>query len=63
MILTQVFRATQPKSVLDECNMESGRIYTRTMVEHWRIFRKHAVWLSQFVLFSNIVTQWNLSTS
>lgn len=48
MILTQVFRATQPKSMLDECNMESGRIYTRTMVEHWRIYRKHEVWLSQF---------------
>ena len=48
MILTQTFRATQPKSLLDECNRESGRIYTRTMVEHWRIFRKHNVWLSQF---------------
>ncbi len=48
MILTKVFRATQPKSLLDECNKESGRIYTRTMVEHWRIYRKHNVWLSQF---------------
>ena len=46
MILTQVFRATQPKSLLDECNMESGRIYTQTMVEHWRVYRKHEVWLS-----------------
>jgi putative transposase len=46
MILTQVFRATQPKSLLDECNMESGRIYTRTMVEHWRVYRNHEVWLS-----------------
>lgn len=48
MILTQVFRAAQPKSLLDECNLESGRIYTRTMVEHWRIYRKHDVWLSKF---------------
>lgn len=48
MILTQVFRAAQPKSLLDECNLESGRIYTRTMVEHWRIYRKHEVWLSKF---------------
>lgn len=48
MILTQVFRAAQPKSLLDECNLESGRIDTRTMVEHWRIYRKHEVWLSKF---------------
>jgi hypothetical protein len=48
VIRTQVFRATQPKSLLDECNQESGRIYTQTMVEHWRIYRKHNVWLSQF---------------
>ena len=47
MILTQVFRAMQPDSILDECNMESGCIYTRTMVEHWRTWRKHEVWLSQ----------------
>jgi hypothetical protein len=46
MILTQVFRATQPKSILDECNLESGRIYTQTMVEHWRVYRNHEVWLS-----------------
>jgi putative transposase len=48
MILAQTFRAMQPKTILDECNLESGRIYTRTMVEHWRIYRKHEVWLSQF---------------
>jgi putative transposase len=46
MILTEIFRATQPKSLLDECNRESGRIYTQTMVEHWRIYRKQGVWLS-----------------
>lgn len=46
MILTKVFRATQPKSLLDECNRESGRIYTETMVEHWRIYRNKRVWLS-----------------
>ncbi len=46
MILTRVFRATQPKSLLDECNRESGRIYTQTMVEHWRIYRNQGVWLS-----------------
>jgi len=46
MILTKVFRATQPKSILDELNRESGRVYSETMVEHWRVYRKHAVWLS-----------------
>ena len=46
MILTRTFRATQPRSLLDECNRESGRIYTQTMVEHWRIYRRKGVWLS-----------------
>ena len=48
MILTKVFRATQPKSILDELNRESGRVYSETMVEHWRVYRKHDVWLSPF---------------
>ncbi len=47
MILTQTFRATQPRSLLDECNRESGRLYTQTMVEHWRIYRHTGVWLSR----------------
>jgi putative transposase len=46
MILTRIFRATQPRSLLDECNRESGRLYTQTMVEHWRIYRHQGVWLS-----------------
>lgn len=46
MILTRTFRATQPRSLLDECNRESGRLYTQTMVEHWRIYRHQRVWLS-----------------
>ncbi len=48
MILTQSFLATQPKSLLDEANRESGRIYTKTLATHWRIFRKHGIWLSPF---------------
>ena len=48
MILTQSFRAKQPKSLLDELNRESGRIYTLTMVEHWRIKSRKDIWLSQF---------------
>lgn len=48
MILTQSFRAKQPKALLDDANRESGRIYTKTMATHWRIFRKHGIWLSKF---------------
>jgi len=47
MILTKIVRATQPRSLLDECNRESGRLYTQTMVEHWRIYRHQKVWLSR----------------
>ena len=48
MILTQSFRARQPRSILDELNKESGRVYTLTMVEHWRAKRKKDIWISQF---------------
>ena len=48
MILTQTFRARQPKSLLDELNKESGRIYTLTMLEHWRVKRKKDIWLSHY---------------
>ncbi len=47
MILTRTFRATQPRSLLDEYNRESGRLHTQTMVEHWRIYRHQGVWLSR----------------
>lgn len=45
MIRTHTFKAAQPKSLLDDCNRESGRIYTQTMVEHWRVYNKKGVWL------------------
>jgi putative transposase len=48
MIRTHVFKATQPKSLLDDLNQESGRIYTSVTVEHWRIMRHSEVWLSPF---------------
>jgi putative transposase len=48
MIITQSFRAVQSQDVLDACNLESGRIYTQTLVTHWRIYRKKGVWLSQY---------------
>ncbi len=45
MIRTHIFKATQPRSLLDDLNHESGRIYTSVVVEHWRIMRKSDVWL------------------
>ena len=48
MILVQTFRAKQPKTILDKLNKESGRIYTLTMVSHWRAKRKKEIWLSQY---------------
>ena len=48
MIRTKVFRAKQPKSILDDLNRESGKLYSEVMVEHWRIYRKHNVWLSPY---------------
>ena len=45
MIRAHYFRATQPGSLLDDCNRESGRITTNTMVEHWRVYKKKGVWL------------------
>jgi len=48
MIRTKIFRARQPKSILDELNRESGKIYTEVMVEHWRVYRKHGVWMSPY---------------
>jgi len=32
---------------MDELNRESGRHYTNAMKWHWRIFRKHGIWLNQ----------------
>lgn len=46
MILTQSFRATQPKDLLDSLNRESGRVYSQMVVTHWRIYRKKGIWLS-----------------
>src|SRR6266545_3116706 len=48
LILTQSFRARQPKSLLDDCNRESGRIYSQTVADHWRIYRKKDIWISQY---------------
>ena len=46
MISTQIFPCTLPKDVADRLNRESGRIYTRVLVEHYRILRHSDHWLS-----------------
>jgi putative transposase len=46
---TYQFACTIPKNVADALNQESARIYNAVMVEHWRIYRKKAIWLSQSV--------------
>ena len=46
VISTQIFPCTLPKDVADRLNRESGRIYTRVLVEHYRILRHTDHWLS-----------------
>jgi putative transposase len=48
MILTQIFKSKIPKSMADELNQESARIYNKVLVTHWRIYRKKSIWLSQY---------------
>ena len=47
MIRTVYFACHLPTSQADALNRESGRIYTRVMVEHYRVYRKHGLWLSR----------------
>jgi putative transposase len=49
MIRTHIIECNLPKSDADALNRESGRVYTGVMVEHWRVYRKHAIWLSRSV--------------
>lgn len=46
MITTQVFACSLPKATADALNRESGRIYTTTLVEHYRVYRHTGHWLS-----------------
>jgi putative transposase len=47
MLTTAHFACSLPKDDADALNAESGRVYTDTLVQHYRIFRKQGVWLSQ----------------
>ncbi len=48
MIRTHVFTCTLPKAAADALNHESGRVYTGTLVRHYRIYRKSKQWLSMY---------------
>src|SRR5262249_49439845 len=52
MIRTHIIPCSLPKSVADTLNRTSGAIYTRTLVTHYRVYRKRGNrkrhWLSQF---------------
>lgn len=48
MIRTHIFPCTLPKAVLDPLNQESGRIYSRALVTHYRAYRGSEVWLSRY---------------
>lgn len=46
MITTQVFACSLPKDTADILNRESGRIYTATLVEQYRVYHHTGYWLS-----------------
>lgn len=48
MIRTIIFPCHLEKDRCDALNRESGRIYTQTMVTHYRTFRHIGHWLSQY---------------
>jgi putative transposase len=48
MIRTHKLPCKLETAVADALNLESGRIYTAVLVEHWRIMRHTGHWLSPF---------------
>jgi putative transposase len=47
MIRTRSIACSLPKAEADALNRESGRVYTETLVWHYRIYRRQGSWLSQ----------------
>ena len=47
MLTTTQFACSLPKAEADAKSAESGRVYTDTLVQHYRRYRKQGVWLSQ----------------
>lgn len=50
MIRTHLFPCSLPKPDADALNQESGRLYTRALVEHYRVYRQTGHWLSPAAL-------------
>jgi putative transposase len=46
MIRTHSIPCTLPKAEADALNRESGRVYTETLVWHYRTYRRTGIWLS-----------------
>lgn len=47
MLRTQIFPCRLPPAEADALNRESGRVYTETVVWHYRVYRHAGHWLSQ----------------
>jgi putative transposase len=47
MIRTHTLPCTLPKADAEALNRESGRVYTETLLWHYRIYRRKRIWLSQ----------------
>src|SRR5438270_7471757 len=46
MIRTHLLVCNLPREQADRLNRESGRLYTETLVWHWRVLRHSSHWLS-----------------
>src|SRR4051794_17208381 len=46
MLRTVLLPCALPRAEADALNRESGRIYSRVLVHHYRIYRKQGHWLS-----------------
>ncbi len=46
MIRTLILPCKLSNKTADALNRESGRIYTEVMIEHYRVYRNHDVWLN-----------------
>src|SRR5215472_10576055 len=46
MLRTVQFACSLPKDEADALNRESGRIYSDMLTRHYRLYRKHGVWLA-----------------
>jgi putative transposase len=46
MIRTRSIPCTLSRAEADALNRESGRVYTETLVWHWRVYRRQGLWLS-----------------